>query len=52
MSAEIDTQDWIEAGLKELASNGVGGVRVEVLAQRLGVTKEVFIDVSGTGVRC
>ena len=33
---------WIEAGLAELASNGVGGVRVEVLAQRLGVTKGGF----------
>jgi AcrR family transcriptional regulator len=42
MSAEIDTQAWIEAGLRELASNGVGGVRVEVLAQRLGVTKGGF----------
>lgn len=42
MSAEIDTQAWVEAGLKELASSGVGGVRVEVLAQRLGVTKGGF----------
>jgi AcrR family transcriptional regulator len=42
MSAEIDTQAWIEAGLKELASSGVEGVRVEVLAQRLGVTKGGF----------
>jgi AcrR family transcriptional regulator len=42
MSAEIDTEAWIEAGLKELASNGVGGVRVEVLAKRLGVTKGGF----------
>ena len=42
MSAEIDTQAWIEAGLKELANSGVGGVRVEVLAQRLGVTKGGF----------
>jgi AcrR family transcriptional regulator len=42
MSGEIDAQAWIEAGLKELANNGVGGVRVEVLAQRLGVTKGGF----------
>jgi AcrR family transcriptional regulator len=42
MGAEIDTQAWIEAGLKELANSGVGGVRVEVLAQRLGVTKGGF----------
>ena len=42
MSAKIDTQAWIEAGLKELANSGVGGVRVEVLAQQLGVTKGGF----------
>jgi AcrR family transcriptional regulator len=42
MSDEIDAQAWIEAGLKEFANNGVGGVRVEVLAQRLGVTKGGF----------
>ena len=42
MSTEIDTQAWIEAGLKELASSGIVGVRVEVLAQRLGVTKGGF----------
>jgi AcrR family transcriptional regulator len=42
MSTEIDRQAWIEAGLRELASSGVGGVRVEVLAQRLGVTKGGF----------
>jgi hypothetical protein len=44
MSAEIDTQAWIDAGLKELASSGVGGVRVEVVAQRLGVTKGGFLS--------
>lgn len=38
----MDKQAWIEAGLKELANSGVGGVRVEVLAQRLGVTKGGF----------
>ncbi len=42
MRADIDTKDWIEAGLRELASSGVEGVRVEVLAQRLGVTKGGF----------
>jgi AcrR family transcriptional regulator len=42
MRAEIDTKDWIEAALRELASRGVEGVRVEVLAQRLGVTKGGF----------
>jgi AcrR family transcriptional regulator len=42
MKAEIDTQAWIQAGFEELASTGVGGIRVEVLAQRLGVTKGGF----------
>ena len=33
---------WIEAGFKELARSGVEGVRVEVLAKNLGVTKGGF----------
>ena len=33
---------WIEAGFKELARSGVEGVRVEVLAKTLGVTKGGF----------
>ena len=33
---------WIEAGYKELARSGVEGVRVEVLAKNLGVTKGGF----------
>lgn len=33
---------WIEAGFKELARSGVEGVRVEVLAKHLGVTKGGF----------
>jgi AcrR family transcriptional regulator len=36
------SQDWVTAGLAELARAGVGGVRVEVLAERLGVTKGGF----------
>jgi AcrR family transcriptional regulator len=35
-------QVWIDAGLSELAKGGVEGVRVEVLAERLGVTKGGF----------
>src|SRR5690349_1200192 len=42
MKVEIDTRAWIEAGLNELATSGVAGVRVEVLAQQLGVTKGGF----------
>ncbi|CAN7713780.1 TetR/AcrR family transcriptional regulator [Bradyrhizobium sp. LjRoot220] len=35
-------QTWIEAGLAEIARTGVEGVRVEVLAKNLGVTKGGF----------
>ena len=33
---------WVEAGFKELAHAGIEGVRVEVLAKNLGVTKGGF----------
>ncbi len=33
---------WIEAGFKEIARSGIEGVRVEVLAKNLGVTKGGF----------
>jgi AcrR family transcriptional regulator len=33
---------WIEAGLKEMGAGGIERVRVEVLAERLGVTKGGF----------
>ncbi|MGO8910025.1 MAG: TetR/AcrR family transcriptional regulator [Bradyrhizobium sp.] len=33
---------WIEAGIREIARSGVEGVRVEVLAKDLGVTKGGF----------
>src|SRR5438876_9104223 len=39
MKDEGASQDWVAAGLAELATAGVDGVRVEVLAERLGVTK-------------
>jgi AcrR family transcriptional regulator len=40
---ETDGRDmWIEAGLKEIGRAGVEGVRVEVLAGRLGITKGGF----------
>lgn len=38
----IGRERWIEAGLKELGRGGVDAVRVEVVAQRLGVTKGGF----------
>jgi AcrR family transcriptional regulator len=39
---ENASQDWVAAGLAELATHGIDGVRVEVLAERLGVTKGGF----------
>ena len=33
---------WVEAGFAELARSGIEGVRVEVLAKNLGVTKGGF----------
>ena len=41
-SGEVRSETWIEAGLKEIARTGVEGVRVEVLAKKLGVTKGGF----------
>jgi len=35
-------QTWIEAGLKAIGRSGIDGVRVEVLAKGLGVTKGGF----------
>ena len=42
MSGALGSQDWVEAGFEALAEGGVDLVRVEVLAQRLGVTKGGF----------
>jgi len=39
---ENASQDWLSAGLAELATGGVEAVRVEVLAERMGVTKGGF----------
>jgi AcrR family transcriptional regulator len=39
---EDASQDWVAAGLAALSKGGVGSVRVEVLAERLGVTKGGF----------
>jgi AcrR family transcriptional regulator len=36
------SQDWLSAGLAELAKGGVEAVRVEVLAEQMGVTKGGF----------
>jgi AcrR family transcriptional regulator len=39
---EYAAQDWVAAGLAELGANGIAGVRVEVLAERMGITKGGF----------
>src|SRR6478736_2051253 len=41
-NGEARSESWIEAGLEEIARAGVEGVRVEVLAKNLGVTKGGF----------
>jgi AcrR family transcriptional regulator len=42
MSTPDGSQDWVAAGFEALAAGGVERVRVEVLAQSLGVTKGGF----------
>jgi AcrR family transcriptional regulator len=42
MEDESGRAMWIEAGLKEIGRSGVEGVRVEVLAAHLGITKGGF----------
>jgi AcrR family transcriptional regulator len=42
MTSDTKRDVWIEAGLAEMASHGIDGVRVEVLAKNLDVTKGGF----------
>lgn len=42
MKDENVSQDWVSAGLAELARGGVDGARVEMLADGWGVTKGGF----------
>ena len=42
MNSDAKREPWIEAGLAEMARHGIDGVRVEVLAKNLGVTKGGF----------
>jgi AcrR family transcriptional regulator len=42
MDSDAKRGVWIEAGLAEMAQHGIDGVRVEVLAKNLGVTKGGF----------
>ncbi len=38
----LDPEAWLDAGLDALVDHGLDGVRVEVLARRIGVTKGSF----------
>jgi AcrR family transcriptional regulator len=42
MNSDAKRDVWIEAGFAEMANHGIDGVRVEVLAKNLGVTKGGF----------
>jgi AcrR family transcriptional regulator len=42
MTGVEGSQDWVEAGFDALAEGGIDRVRIEVLAQALGVTKGGF----------
>ncbi|MEA2940235.1 MAG: hypothetical protein QOD09_764 [Bradyrhizobium sp.] len=42
MNPAAKREVWIEAGVAEMARHGIDGVRVEVLAKNLGVTKGGF----------
>ena len=42
MSGKDKADKWVLAGLAELGRGGIEGVRVEVLAQQMGVTKGGF----------
>jgi AcrR family transcriptional regulator len=41
-SARLSVSDWITAGLELLAEEGIGGVKIQKLCERLGVTKGSF----------
>jgi AcrR family transcriptional regulator len=40
--SRLNAEDWLNAGLKLLADDGLAGVKIDVLAGRLGVTKGSF----------
>jgi len=42
MADDSGREMWIETALKEIGRSGIAGVRVEVLAARLGITKGGF----------
>jgi AcrR family transcriptional regulator len=42
MKDSVGSDSWIDAALKEIGRSGIEGVRVEILAKRLGITKGGF----------
>jgi AcrR family transcriptional regulator len=41
-STRLSVNDWVTAGLELLAEEGIGGVKIQKLCERLGVTKGSF----------
>ena len=41
-NTKVGKDDWTRAALEVIAAEGVGGVKVEPLANRLGITKGSF----------
>jgi len=42
MEDRLNRQQWLDAGLEQIAAEGAGGLRIMPIAQRLGVTKGSF----------
>jgi AcrR family transcriptional regulator len=42
MSDQLSAQDWLDQGLKALATNGVGALKAEPLAKAMGVSRGSF----------
>lgn len=42
MSDQLSARDWLDAGLKVLATNGVGALKAEPLAKAMGVSRGSF----------
>lgn len=40
--SQLDRNDWVELAIDTLAKEGIGGLRIELLAKRCGVTKGSF----------
>jgi AcrR family transcriptional regulator len=42
MKDSVGSDTWIDTALKEIGKSGIEGVRIEILAKRLGITKGGF----------